>query len=294
MATYSRLGTEFADLNPTQIARIIQQAAEQELPWPQLISWEMFTLPGTVWQEAQNPNLTFTAISESATIGNTDVSAAFDMSNRQITASLVGRDIYITKQALEAAQGDLQSQVTMTGKLAYFDKLDDDIMALYTEASAAAPDHEIGVDGTVLDYATYLAAFELLAAQAAFKPWSWVVGTAQISEVMSIPEFIEAQIFGRAVIEREIDVVTGNLGITPGGVGIYWSNNADESSGLHSIMFSKQALGVRMKEEFTVGIDASELNVGARSLKIGMSAWYGVGGLRDSATTNKFIVDIIS
>lgn len=293
---YSLLGAEFSSLNPTQIAFEVQMAAEQELPWRNLVSWENFTLPGTVYQQAQAPALTMTALTEGASTGahTADVAQEFTMTNRQITATIKAVDVWITKQALVAAQGDLQAIVTDSMRKAYLDKLDTDIVSLYTEASASAPDHEIGTDGTVIDYAAFLAAYELLAAQAAFPPITWVIGPAQISEVLGISQFSKFLEYGREVITQNINIQTGFLGMAPLGVGIYWSNNVVESTGLHSLMFSKQFAGVRMKQDFSVAVDASELGVNSRSLKIGGESFYGVGGLRDTSTTNTFVVDLIS
>ena len=293
---YSLLGAEFTELNPTQIAFEVQMAAEQELPWRNLVSWESFTLPGTVYKQAQAPALSMTALTEHADTGahTADVASEFTMTARSITATIKAVDVWITKQALVAAQGDLQAIVTDSMRKAYLDKLDTDIVSLYTEACDTSPDHEIGTDGSAIDYAAFLAAYELLAAQAAFPPITWVIGPGQISEVLGISQFSKFLEYGREVLTQNVNIQTGFLGVAPLGVGIYWSNNVVEDAGLHSLMFSKDFAGVRMKQDFSVSVDASELGVNSRSLKIGGESFYGVGGLRDTSTTNKFCVDLIS
>ena len=292
---YSTIATEIADLNPTQIATEIQLAAQEELIWPRLIRWEPFNGPGLIWQMAQAPALTMYAVSESQSTGYTETSGtdaqAFDMSNRQITAGVKACDVLLTLSALTASVGDLQGVVRDSQKKAYFDLVSTDICGKYTEATAA---HEIGTDGTQLSYDTFLAGFELLAAQAAMgKKW-WVIGPAQIGEVMKIDEFAKFLNYGRAVLDQDIPLEAGSMGVGPLGVEIFWDNNIVESSGLHSIMGTSEALAYVEKMPFRVEVDATTLYVGNRSIRIGGTAFYGVGGLRDTSTTNKFLVDIIS
>jgi hypothetical protein len=291
----SRLSTEVADLNATQISTEIQLFAQQELPWPKVINWYPFSGPGSVWQTAQAPELSLTTYTESDTLGMTVTDAdAFDMSNRQITVSMKGIDVGITLFALQCVTGDLQGAVRDSIRKAWIDKLDTDLMALYTEAPSVGPDHEIGAQNTPLDYDTFLQGFELLAAQAVPNPITWMIGPTQISEVLNITQFSKFLEYGREVLTQEIQVPTGFLGVAPLGVGIYWSNNAVSSTGIHSMMFSKGAFGYVEKAPFTVDVNSSNLMSKERTLYVAGTCTYGVGGIRDTSTTNKFVVDIVS
>jgi len=288
----SRLSTEVADLNPTQIATEIQLFAQQELPWPNLIGWQSFAQPGSVWQVGQAPELSLTSYTESATLGMTVTDAdAFDMTNRTITTSMKGVDVGLTLFALQCVTGDLQGAVKDSIRKAWVDKLSTDIMALYTEAIAA---NEIGAAGTPLNYDTFLQGFGLLAAQAAPNPISWVVGPSQIAEVMGISQFSKFLEYGREVLTQEVMIPVGKLGTAPLGVGIYWDNNAVNSTGVHSMMFSKGAFAYVEKAPFSIAINDSNLYSKDRTLFIAGTTTYGVGGVRDTSTTNKFVADIIS
>jgi hypothetical protein len=175
----------------------------------------------------------------------------------------------------------------------YGKRVDTDIMALYTEAGSGS--NRIGSSGTALTYANgFVPAFERLAVGAAPAPYFWVMAATQISEIGTESQFSEWQKLGQAWLDKNVELPTGYLGVAPWGVGCYYSNNYAVSTGNHGIMFSKSAIQFHEHMPFTVAIDATEVGVGSRSLKIGGTTIYGVSGVRDTSTTNAWIVDIVS
>ena len=60
------------------------------------------------------------------------------------------------------------------------------------------------------------------------------------------------------------------------------------------MMFAKEAIQLQEHMPFTVAIDASEYGVATRTIKFGGTTIYGVSGVRDTSTTNAWVVDVVS
>lgn len=130
--------------------------------------------------------------------------------------------------------------------------------------------------------------------QSAPGPYALVAHTTELSSLLTIPELTEAQIRGREIIQRGANTDTGEVYVGNDNIRFYVSNNVTQSSGNRNFMFSQMAFGLRMKQDFSVSIDRSRLDVGERTLIVGMELWYAVGGLRNSSTTNKYVVEILT
>ena len=296
----SRISTEVAAIVPTKIALALNDVLYQELPWNDLITIEPYDGPGIDIKKGQNPTLTANNLSEAAAYGMTDDGStinrqAFTITSRTITAGMVGLDVGFTWPALDGAQGNLEAEFIKSARAAVADKFDTDIMAKYTDASAAAPDHEIGTVGIDPDYALVLAGHQLLWSRSAvpnFLMW----GSGQLTAVLNIPEFKEFRILGRAQIENKIMPKTGFLGLTPFGTPMYWSNKASTAGGAagHAILGTKEALAVEMKAEPVIFIDTTQLKTKSRTVTMSITLWYGVGGAVDTALGNTRMVELVS
>ena len=180
----------------------------------------------------------------------------------------------------------------------------------YQTASASTPDHlGIGTDAVKLNVTALKAAQALLLVQHAPKPYSWVVYNDQLSELLEDELFFNAAVKGSPVL-------TG--GTAQNGyftkfleVEVYVSDQIVESSGRHSMMFSK---GVGMAYVYKListpySGGASELvvdifyNSGARAYEVNStylgcmatgkgSGTYAAAGT--GVTDNNFLVDYIS
>lgn len=296
-ASYSnvnRLGTEITKLNETRIETNIRGSLVKQLPLRTLCDYQPFYGTGTAANVATAPTLSMSTLSESATTGMGDVTSTFTLTDRTLTAALKAVDVVLTKVALEASVGNITQLIINAGTRAGIVTLETDFCALYTEAPSTAPDHEIGVQGGGWDWATILAGQELLMTQSAPGPYAVLAHTSDFSSLMTIPELTEAQIFGRGVIEQGANLDTGQVYVGNNNLMFYCSNNVTQSSGNRNMMFAKDGIGIRMKQDFTVSIDRSRLDVGERAIIIGMELWYAVGGTRNSSTTNKYIVEILT
>jgi len=292
----NRLSTEIASLSQVQIETNIQETLVKNAGWLNGSICDYRDVPGvgTVYQVPQEPGLTMTQTSESGTAGMGDVSAAWTLTSRQITAYLYAVDIPLTKVALEAHLGNIQPYIIKAGQRAAIKAIETVCCATYTEAPSSGPDHEIGTAGTPPDWALLTAGMELLMVQEAEGPYTAMFHTTDWSALSSIPELNEAQIVGRGVIENGLDTMTGKADFGTKNLNIFLTNRVTQSGGNRNFMFDRNAIGVRMKENFKVAIDATRLDVGERALFIGMEIWFGAGGIRNTPTTNAYMVELLT
>jgi len=279
------------DIDPTIIENEAQLALEFELPWTQVIDWRGYNQPGTTNQIAQFPAVTMADVTPATTTGDDPGdTATISTTNRQITIGVKAVDVWPDLLSLMQGAVDVQATLSEIVRIANVTKVDTDIMALYTESNT-----DIGSAGTPLSYTDhFLAAYELLFANKAPKPYTWVIPGVAISEIFSEQQFSQAQQYGRSIVDQDLDVQRGYQGFAPLGVPIYASNNYTASTGNHGIFFAKRAIRMLEAMPFRVNIDRSKLFNDERALKIGGTAIYGVGGTRDTSTTNKWIVDVVS
>lgn len=292
MATFSTLGTagQFGNLNPTIISNQVQLVAFTNLPYPKLINWIPHNSAGSVTNVVQS---TYTTVMGSvADTGADDKSAAYATTSRSITQTAKGLDFLLTLMANEFQAAD-QSHVVDTLSKSYMKKVDTDVMALQSEAGTGA--NRIGAAGTPLTFANaFVPAFSALAAGSAPAPYAWILAAPQIAEIGTESQFAEWQKLGKAWLDENINLPTGYLGVAPWGVECYYSNNYAVSSGNCGMMFARDAIQLREHMPFTVAIDASEYGVVSRSIKFGGTTIYGVSGVRDTSTTNAWVVATVS
>lgn len=292
MANYSLLATagQFGNLNPTIISGQVQLVAFTNLPYPKLIDWQSHSGAGSVSSVVQATYTTaMAAVNDN---GTDDMSQSYTTTARTITQTAKGLDFLLTLMANEFQAGD-QSHVVDTLAKSYMKKVDTDIMALQSEAGSGA--NRIGAALTPLTFAnSFVPAFSALAAGSAPAPYSWILAAPQIAEIGTESQFAEWQKLGKAWLDENINLPTGYLGVAPWGVECYYSNNYTVSSGNCGMMFAKQGLRLLEHKPFEVAIDASEIGVASRTIKFGGTTIYGVAGVRDTSTTNKFVVAVVS
>jgi hypothetical protein len=279
------------DIDPTTIESEAQLALQFELPYMERVDWRGAPATGTVSNIAQFPAVSMATVTPAAATGDDPGdTATVSTSARSVTISVKAVDVWPDLLSVMQGAVDVTSTLSEIVRLAYVAKIDTDFMALYTESAT-----DIGASGTALTFTDhFLAAYELLFANKAPKPYTWMIPGVAISEIFSEPQFSQAQQYGRSVVDQDLDVQRGYQGFAPLGVPIYASNNYTASSGNHGIMFAKR--GIRMNEAmpFRVNIDRTKLLNDERALKIGGTTIYGVGGTRATSTTNPWIVDIVS
>jgi hypothetical protein len=281
------------EISPTQIETKAQLALEYQTPWTGLLDWQTHPLnSGLVYNLPSLPAATMGSLSESGTNGWYDSGDNYqpNMTSRSVTVSGKGVDVWPTTLSVLGGVLDLQTELEQVFTFAGIAKFESDVMALYSESNT-----DIGSSGSAVTYTDhFLAGYELLIRNKARKPFFWALPVTQVSEVLSDPQFSQAQQYGRSVIDNDVDIERGYLGFSPLGVPLYSVNNYTTSSGVHGIMASKFGIRVREMVPFRVDMDATKMWVDERSLRMGATWVYGVGGTRATTTTNPWIVDIVS
>ena len=263
---------------------------------------------GTTFNIPNTPSITFAAVTE----GAAPVENAFDPLSVLCTPLTYGVDVIVGLNSWVSAKISPEAMIAKEVGEA-LGKSHDTLAGLaYQSAASSSPDHlGIGTDAVKLNVTALKAAQALLSAQHAPKPYAWVVHNDQLSELLEDELFFNAAVKGSPVL-------TG--GVSQNGyftkfldVEVYQSDVISESSGRHSMMFSKgagMAYVYKMLETPYSGGGASELvvdifyNSGARAYEVNStylgcmapgkgSGTYVAAGTA-GATANNFLVDYIS
>lgn len=173
--------------------------------------------------------------------------------------------------------------------------------AKYTLASNTSPTHEIGTNGTSLDAALILNGVTLLQTAGCKGPYNHVIDPIQVKELLTDAE-------GKQWLRQKNGDYAATVGVAPdrylgeiNGAQIWRGDGMIESSGLHSIMFGQDAIGLSYKlMSNPLNPTPSEVlptlqwEDSANAYRVTFRTCMAINGLGDTATTNRFMVDIIS
>lgn len=297
MANEITKGTEAAELIPTIIApEIVASTARMEVFRPLARQFMVSGAAGAI-QVPTSPALVFEALSEATALDND----AFDMGARTLDPATRGISTTISIEAwLESATQIQDAIIAETAQGLMLDR-DSLFAALYTEAPSSNPTHDLGTDGTELSFSDLRAGMELLYTQGAPRKFAWVVHPTQWTELLKDNTVIDASVKGSPVLTNGIG--DNGLVTTVLDVNIYVSDQIDEASGRHSMMFSERAaLGYAYRMlSSPLSPAPSELLVDLswqakeRAYEINATYYADVEGIKGtSTTTNDYLVDIIS
>lgn len=295
---FNRVSTEVAGIVPTIIESALVDVIFVDTPVNEIATIQDFTGVGITYRKGQTPTVVAKDLSEDGTYGMTDAGGAklspqsFAPTYREITAGVVGIDVKLTWPALEASVGNLEAAFRQAAAAAMAEKVITDLAARYTDAIAA---NELGAIGTDIDYALILAAHKPL----------WTKGCTQINclwsadqlvNVLNIDEFKQYRLLGRNAIEQKLDAAMGKIGTTPFGSGMYWSPKVSQSGGAagRGVVCDKTAWGMAIKALPIVKINMDRLYTEERAVVMSVTAWYGTGGMVDSALSNTRMVEVKS
>jgi hypothetical protein len=295
----STTSTELADIIPTLIApEITLSAARQEVFRPRCREFNLSGVGGA-HDVATSPSISFDGVTE----GTEHDEVQFDTGKRTITPILRGLDVVVGMKAWTDAQLSPQDAVIKEVAVALATDRDSRAAALYTEAPAATPDHEIGTDGTEFSFTTLRDGMALLYTQNAPKRFAWCMNGGQWIELLKDDTMINFGVKGEAVLTKGM----GNNGYVTSvlDVDIYVTDQIDASSGnaYQSMMFSdKAAIGYGYKtmssplspgeQELLVDI---EYISAARAYGINCTYHADFEGIKGtSTTTNNWLVAIVS
>lgn len=276
---------------------VVATSAREEVFMPLMRRMDL-TGPGDDFNVGQAGALTFGSYAPAASLAG-PTEQAFNTAQRTLTPALRVCDVIVAINALQSTQMSLQEQIIREAGLGLAADHDAGAAALYTEAPASNPDHEIATGGALTFANTIVAASGLLYTQLAPKPFATVIHPSYITDLMIDQQFMEAARRGST---------DAQLGIKSGG---YWTNILDteiyvcdqivNSTTYRCMMFSKnRALGYGFKRiQHPVTGESQELmldifwNSGGRAVEFNMTYWADWEGLKGtSTTTNNWLVEI--
>jgi len=303
--------TTVATLIPDIIEEKAMATAETQKVYRNIVAPQHihdFTGPGDDMKINQQDTVTFGVLAEPGA----NSYQQYDTTTRTLTPVYLGGDLFVTHQAESRSQNgvkpmDLISEAIAT---AWVDLEDGDDTygwcSLYTEAPSSSPDHEIGTDGTAFNAGLVRQGVQLLMVQKAPRPYRLTIDPVQWGELMqddeakqllkdsgTMPDHYRA-VEGVRLADQWVGRMFGcDIFCNPSG--------QVESSGLHAIMFANGAIGMAYERIATdLSPSPSELNVEFEwdTKKRGWDTTFTVSmhveGLVKTATTNNWMVDIIS
>jgi hypothetical protein len=245
------------------------------------------------------PALSFATLTENTA---PDVSS-FDTGKRTINPVIYGVDCAVSIMAWEESAISVQSAIISEVAIALAKHRDALFAALYTEAPASSPDHEIGTDGTALTFTSLRDGMALLYTQNAPRRFAWVINSGQWVELLQDATMISAHVKGAPVLTQGVGAngfLTSVLDVD-----LYMSDQVVASSGsaYQSMMFSKDAaFGYGFKRIASpISPTQSELLVdldwdsSARAYNVNCTYYADAEGIKGtSTTTNNYLVAIVS
>jgi len=299
--------TTLAGILQTAISeRMIDQYFKKKVFRPLIGERNIILVPNNTqsWKIGQRDTLSFDATTQ----GTEDTPEPFDTA---ATDARTLTPIVFAAHALAAWEVVNDTPVKVINEMAVaaltaWDVLEDSdttygFAAQYGEACNTTPDHEIGTNATAMDAAIILNGVQLLMTAGAGEPYNHVIDPIQVKELMQDTE-------AKAWLRQKNGDYAATVGADPNrylgeihGVQIWRGDAMVESSGLHSIMFGTNALGLGYKLisnplnptplEFSPTVQWED---SANSYRVTFRVCMNIGGLSDTSTTNRFMVDIIS
>lgn len=294
---FSVIGTagELGNFDQTLVSADVELVAQQMFPIEQVIT----VVPkqrktGRTSQLAQIGAQTLADLTESTSLGMTEVSAAFVSTSRTLTQTVKGRDLFITLLAEETGTAPDESEIVDTLTKAYVKRRMVDLGGLYTEAGSGA--NLIGAAGSPFTYAShFLQGLTRLAIGQVGGRKNLILAAPAIAEAGSEAQFSEWQKLGQAWLDQDMAVETGFLGLSPFGVDAWFTTDYSTSGGGNvSIMLYQKAIKMEIVMGARVSRNDTEYGVGSSSLKYGLRTIYAMNGSRDTSTTNAGVVAFIS
>lgn len=284
--------TEADTLTPDVIVpEIMASSANIEVMMNLVRRFDFTGRPGETFAVNQAPTISFGAHTE----GDAVAEDAFTATARTITPLFRVVDVIVSKKTVMDAVSSLQDAIVAEGGIALATDRDTLALALYTEAPASTPDHEIEV--SVASYAHLVDASVLLYTQRCPRPFSYICHPNSLGEYYQDTTIKAANVVGKAMITEGIGA--NGLAFQLLDVNVYSSPDVTLSTTYFAIMMAPGAMGYGFKmmdspnqstlQELLVDI---EWNSGRRSWEINMTYDGDFEGLRDTSTTNKWMVAV--
>jgi hypothetical protein len=255
-----------------------------------------FTGPGDILNVPQRDSLSFASLSEGLPNSYED----YAPTQRQLQPILIGTSLLLSWEALNHSAIDVQQLIVDSVAAAWAEYTDSEVANLYTEAPSSNPTHEQGQDGTALTFSSAATILQLLLTQNAPRPYAWVIHPTQLGELLGDSDFKVNLTQGRGQFFSTQGGAPDNANYWGNvlGLEIWVSDQIVESTGLHSMAFSKEAFGIARKRISTPKSPSPQFvkvetdwDVNKRGLEVAITVCQDAGGIAFTSITNKWVVD---
>lgn len=278
------------------IPEIMASSGREEVFMPHVRRFDC-TGPGEVFSIPQADVLDFAATSATYITGILLDETLWSPTTRTLTPRFYYVDVGVGMDVMQGVQSGISvvDQIVKEAGIGLAKSHDAIIAANYGEPAATS-----GTDATELNFTALRTAYGILIAANAPRPYTWVIHPTQVLELLKDDTFINAGVKGAPVLTSGIQA--GGYLTSILDIGIYVSDQIVESSGLHSMMFSKNAAyayGFKRLTNPATGT-SSELMLdvdwvsGARRYDINMTYQGCSNGAVFTSSTNAWAVDYIS
>jgi len=277
---------------------VVATSARQEVFMPLARRLDL-TGPGDDYAIPQAGALTFGSFTPAAAI-TPPTEQAFNTNARTLTPALRVCDVIVPINVIQSTQMSLQDLIVREAGLGLAQDHDAGFAALYTEAPASAPDHEIATGGALTYANSIVAGQALLWTQNAPKPFCLVVHPTYTPDLLVDELVVNASKIGtESIISRGTQ--NGGFLVKIIDCEVYQSDQIVSSTTYRCMMFSKNAAlayGFKRLQHPVTG-DTQELlldidwNSANRAVEMNMTYWADWEGAKGtSTTTNTWLVEI--
>lgn len=271
---------QLTEWDETSIAIDVEEAASVDMQWDKLIKVHDYREAGLTRTLTQVDALTMSVRTADTTDGYQPAMSAMNSTGRSTTVTAKVVDVIIAIDALIAGKTNARQVTVETIGGAYNDRKNADVMAMYSDFATQYS----------LANATYenllIAGVSQLQTNKFKGKVSLVIPSSQTDQVYAIPQFSQAQQYGRSLLADQGDVEMAYMGLSPLRVNFWHCPDYTNSGGYDwGMMFSNRAIELEEKLPLTIGMDDTQLFVGRRGLLVGATTFYSVTGTRQSAGT---------
>lgn len=278
---------QLTEWDPTTIAMDVEEVAVTDLQWDQLMKWHPFTEPGMTRTLTQVDAITMSVKTADTSDGYQPNPVAMNSNGRSTTVTAKVVDILLGIDALIAAATNARQVAVDTIGAAYITRRNTDCMSQYAD----------GLTQYALGSYSYetllLAPVSTLQGYAVKGRVHLVIPSTQTDQLYAIPQFSQAQQYGRSTLAEVGNIEAAFTGLSPLNVSIWHCPDYTAAAGLDwGMMFANRALEYNEKLPLSIGFDDTQIFTGRRALMVGATTFYSVTGTRESAGANKWIVGI--
>ena len=283
----SGTSAQLTEWNETSIAVDVEEVASMDIQWDKLIRWYDYTEPGLTRTLTNIDTLTMAVKTADTSDGYQPNTSALNSNGRSTTVTAKVIDIIIAIDDLIAGKTNARAVVVEGIGGAYNDRRNADVMAVYSDGLTQYSMANATYESILLAPLSQLQAYKVKGRLRAVFP------STQTDQIYGIPQFSQAQQYGRSILAEQGDVEMGYMGLSPLNVAFWHCPDFTTAGGYDwGMMFSDRAIEYEEKLPLMIGMDDTQLWNGRRGVLAGATTFYSVTGTRETAGACKWIVGL--